>query len=293
MPGIKEWLKRIAERAARPGLVSVHDHLSRVDARIARLEESLERLAGATIDREKHREELAYWRWLIKTEKGRASLEAPFEVTFGKWQRDRLLELARALLSTDHPSITPDLPRHDADAFIDAWCAARSVVEIGAGPYPAVAAAPRWRRAVAIDPLARSYAEEGLLPAAAGHITYLEAPGERIALPAGFADLVIIENALDHVSDPAAVLLEIRRLLAPRGLLWLLVDLSNYSDHMHPHPFNEQRLRSLFKDAGFAPLSDRLSDHKSHPHAYGEYRGLLQKLDAAAPTGAVLQPAHD
>jgi len=286
MPGIKELLKRIAARAVRPGLAPVHAHLSQVDARVGRVEEALERLAGATIDREKHREELAYWRWLIKTEKGRASMAAPFEVTFGKWQRDRLCELGECLMGIDHPSITPDLPRHEPGPFIDAWCATQSVVEIGAGPYPAIAAAPSWRRAVAVDPLARNYAEEGLLPAAANHITYLEAPGERIALPAEFADLVIIENALDHVSDPAAVLREIRRLLAPRGLLWLLVDLSSYTDHMHPHPFDESRLRTLLEEAGFTPLADRVSDHKSHPQAYGEYRGLLEKRGAGVRPSA-------
>jgi hypothetical protein len=80
------------------------------------------------------------------------------------------------------------------------------------------------------------------------------------------------------VSDPGAVLGEIRRLLRDGGLLWLLVDLSNYSDHMHPHPFNEERVRGLLNQAGFEPVKDRVSDHKSHPKAYGEYRGLLRKV---------------
>jgi ubiquinone/menaquinone biosynthesis C-methylase UbiE len=257
-------------------LVRVENRVGAVDERVARVEEALEKLSGSTIDREKHREELAYWRWLIKSEKGRQSLYAPFEVAFGTWQRERLVELGQALGTAD----------------IDAWCEGASVVEIGAGPYPAVAAAPRWRRAVAVDPLAKSYAEEDLLPEAAGHVTYIEATGERIPLPADFADLVIIENALDHVSDPGAVLLEIRRLLCEGGMLWLLVDLSNYSDHMHPHPFNEDRLRKLLKEAGFERITDRVSDHKSHPQAYGEYRGLLKKVPVATPIDpAVLRAA--
>jgi ubiquinone/menaquinone biosynthesis C-methylase UbiE len=108
-------------------------------------------------------------------------------------------------------------------------------------------------------------------------IVYIEASGERTPLPSSSADLVIIENALDHVSDPAAVLTEIRRLLRPGGLLWLLVDLSEYSDRMHPHPFSESRARELLLRAGFQPLHQRTSDHKSHPQAYGEYRGLWRK----------------
>lgn len=310
--GIKHWGKRIIHRLMRPGLAPMTqriealegrlaDMASKVEAvsqrteeslamtrsvpdRLSRVEDVLERVAAIRVERDKHREELAYWRWLIKTEAGRKSLFAPFDVAFGRWQRDRLRELGEALgLEREGESI---------DRSIDGWCSEQSVVEIGAGPYPAVAAAPRWRRAVAIDPLARSYAEEGLLPAAANHVTYLESPGEHIPLPGGFADLVIIENALDHVSDPALVLLEIRRLLREEGLLWLLVDLSNYSDHMHPHPFNEQRARELLAAAGFEVVTDRVSTHKSHPKAYGEYRGLLRKASMPPPEVVVVHKAE-
>jgi hypothetical protein len=37
------------------------------------------------------------------------------------------------------------------------------------------------------------------------------------------------------------------------------------------------------KAAGFEPLRDRVSDHKSHPRAYGEYRGLLRKVPSVTP----------
>jgi SAM-dependent methyltransferase len=264
---VKERFKHLVMRLMRPGVAGLEQRLDALSNQLALVESVLERQAGVTLDRDKYREELAYWRWLIKTDQGRASLPAPFEQVFGGWQRDRLRELGRCL----------GLEGADPDAALDAWCRQQSVVEIGAGPYPAVAAAPAWRRAVAVDPIARGYAEEGLLPAAASHVTYLEAPGERVPLPSGFADLLIIENALDHVGDPGAVLTEIFRLLRPGGLLWLLVDLSTYSDHMHPHPFDEARVKGLLAGAGFAAISERVSDHKSHPKAYGEYRGLLRK----------------
>lgn len=263
----RELFRRFAARVAGPAL---EPHIRPLEARLARIEELMELVAGATVDRDKHREELAYWRWLIKTDQGRKSLHGPVEQVFMGWQRQRLRELGTAL-------------GLDGDRALDDWCAMNSAVEIGSGPFPALGAAPRWNRAIAVDPIAKAYVEEGLVPASAGHVTYLESPGERIPLPAGSADLVIIENALDHVSDPAAVLNEIRRLLTPRGLLWLLVDLSEYSDHMHPHPFNEQRVRGLLASAGFEALSDRVSDHKSHPKAYGEYRGLLKKMSQPAP----------
>jgi len=275
--GPKGWLKRVVFRALRPAVQPhtrpIADRAEAMDRRLARVEELLEVVAAATVDRDKPREALAFWRWLIKTEAGRRSLHAPFEEAFGGWQRDRLRELGAALGLA-------------GDEALDRWCEERSVVEIGAGPYPAVAASPRWKRAVAVDPIAKAYIEEGLVPEAASHVTYLECPGERVPLASGSADLVIIENALDHVSDPGAVLAEIRRLLAPGGLLWLLVDLSNHSDHMHPHPFDEARLRGLLGAAHFEAVSERVGDHKSHPKAYGEYRGLLRKAAAPPPDRA-------
>lgn len=259
---MRERIKRLLARIVRPGVAGI-------EARLRRIEEALEPIAGAALNQDKYREELAYWRWLIKSERGRASLHGPFAEVYGGWQRERLRELGRTL-------------GLDGDEGLAGWCAEQSVVEIGGGPYPAVGAAAGWRRAVAVDPLAKGYVEEGLVPAACGRVTFLEAPGERVPLPASSADLVIIENALDHVGNPGAVVREIARLLRPGGLLWLLVDLSNYSDHMHPHPFNEQRVRTLVRDAGFEVVSDRVSDHKSHPKAYGEYRGLLRKAGGAA-----------
>jgi SAM-dependent methyltransferase len=262
---LRERLRLLAARMLRPGIAPLAHRLDRLEHSI------VEVVTGSIVGREKYREELEFWRWLLKTPEGRASLGRPPEDAFAEWQRDRLRELA-GCLAFGNPGTNGSL-----DEALDAWCASQSAIEIGPGPYPALAAAPRWKRAVAVDPLARGYAEEAMLPAAAEHIVYLEASGERIPLPAGCADLVIIENALDHVSDPAAVLSEIRRLLRVGGLIWLLVDLSNYSDHMHPHPFNEARIRTLLKAAGFETLSERVGDHKSHPKAYGEYRALLRK----------------
>lgn len=257
---MKDRVRRIIARAMRPGLAGIEGRLARIEAAVGG-------------DRAKYQEELAWWRWLITTDEGRRSLPGPFEQVFGGWQRDRLRELGRSLgLSGDDE--------------LDAWCARQSAVEIGAGPYPALAAAPVWRRAVAVDPLAKGYASEGLLAKAAASIVYVEAPGERVPLPSAFADLIVIENALDHVSDPAAVGAESFRLLRPGGLLWLLVDLSNHRDHMHPHPFDERRVRGLLAGAGFEVVTERVSGHKSHPKAYGEYRGLLRRPAGADAPGA-------
>jgi SAM-dependent methyltransferase len=316
--GLKAFAKNLVHRALRPGLWPLYQRTETIEkrmdnqavrlqainqrtdgwsktvnslsGRLDKIEGALERLTSSSLSRDKHGEELAYWKWLIKSEAGRASLYAPFEVAFARWQRDRLRELGRSLGLAENPGINGS--RDPVDPALDQWCQKQSVIELGAGPFPAIAAAPAWRRAIAVDPLAKSFVEEGLVPSAADHITYIEAPGEHLPLPAGFADLVVMDNALDHVSDPGAVLSEIRRVLRPGGFLWLLVDLSTHKDHMHPHPFEEMRLRSLLKEQGYEVVTDRVSGHKSHPNAYGEYRGLLRKPDPHAASVVVTDAAR-
>jgi len=325
MPPLKDTLKSIVARALRPAVWPLQQALERLESRqsaaaddmarlrarqaerdeetkarsdemlvrLSALEDATERLSGWTLQREKHREELAFWRWLIATPGGAEALGQPVGAAFGSWQRERLRELGLALNLTGaggalDPAFDgfvrlPERELAELDARVDAWCRECSVVEIGGGPFPAIASAPAWKRAAAVDPLARGYAEEGLLPPSCAHITYIEAPGERIPLPSGFAGLVIIENALDHVSDPAGVLTEIRRLLSPRGLLWVLVDLSEHRDPMHPHPFDEARIARMLRETGFSITAHRVSAHKSHPKAYGEYRALARREDLPPP----------
>jgi len=315
--GIKGLFKRIVRKALRPALWPISERIETIEqrmnnqaqrlqainqrtdgwaktmaalpARLDHMDAALERLVASGSPRDKHHHELAYWRWLIKTEEGRASLYAPFETAFSRWQRDRLRELGKAV-GLDSGGGSNGSSEH-IDAALDEWCTSISVVELGAGPYPAIAAAPAWRRAVAVDPLAKSYVEEGLLTAAASRVTYIEANGEHIPLPPGFADLVVMDNALDHVTDPGAVLDEVNRLLRPGGLLWVLVDLSTHKDHMHPNPFDELSLRALLRAKSFEVVTDRVSGHKSHPKAYGEYRGLLRRPDPRANLDVVVTTA--
>lgn len=275
---LKDTLKRVAMRAMRPGLVDVTGRLDRIEAKLrgggggfavwrgglrdGRAVDAMgNELPGFTA---KYRDELTFWEDCVKRS-APTTIGGAFENVYGGWQRDRIKELGDFL---------------GLDGFEGArgWAKDRSAVEIGAGPYPSIATV-QWKRAVAVDPLADGYTAEGLLPkdCHCDQVTYLACAGENIPLPSGFADLVVLENCLDHVDDPPAVVRECRRLLAPGGLMWLLVDLMEYRDHMHPNPFTEQRLRELLRGHGFEEVKGRVSDHKSHPQAFGEYRGLLRR----------------
>jgi SAM-dependent methyltransferase len=297
----KERLKRLAFRVMRPGLLEVNQRLWRIEQALGSAPPhgngrapakvfGLWRggLSGQAVDlfgnplpdlTPKYRDELTYWQRMVKHDAPRV-LGGPFEQVYGAWQRERIAELGQ-FLGLDGPEATAR------------WCAQRSAVEIGAGPFPSVAAA-RWKRAVAIDPLADGYTAEDLLPKEChcDEVTYIAAPGEAVPLPGEFADVVVIENCLDHVDDPRVVVHEIARLLKPGGLLWLLVDLMEYRDHLHPNPFSEKSLRALLASEGFAVVKDRISDHKSHPNAYGEYRGLLAKPGSDRPMPEVVVPAR-
>ncbi len=265
---LRRKLKTLAARAIRPGIWPLVQRLDRLEARLGQLDR----------DARKYRGELDYWRWLIHNGGCVKDHGDTYEVVFGRWQRQRLLHLG-AWLGLRDVEVGGGV---DGLAGIDDWAAERSVIEIGAGPYPSIARTRKgWKRAVAVDPLARGYVEEGLLPTSpiCDDVVYIEAPGEQIPLPNGFADLVIIENCLDHVTDPAGVVNEIRRLLKPGGLLWLFVDFSDHADHMHPHPMNEERIRELLR--GFGMVNEEFTPHKAHPMAWGAYRGLYRK----PPTG--------
>lgn len=212
----------------------------------------------------KYKDELQFWSNFCLRDCQRIH-GTTFANVFGAWQRERIKELAECLRQ-----ITP------ADFDFTSWCSTRTAIEFGPGPFPSIAV-KKWQRAIAIDPLADGYVQEGLLPAECSDVVYLASQGERVPLPSGIADVVVMENCLDHVDDPYAVLNEAKRILKHdgTGYLWLLVDLMTYTDDMHPHPFIEPTIRVLLSEVGFTPLKDRVSEHHSHPRAFGEYRGLL------------------
>ncbi|MCP4695783.1 MAG: class I SAM-dependent methyltransferase [Gammaproteobacteria bacterium] len=275
-----EWLKslvrRIIAKAMRPGFAEINARLSRIEAYLAGSPATENQIGKQP----KYEEELNYWHWLVKEGGSVRDFGAPFEKVFYQWQRERLEQLSEALGLAD-------------PAEIDEWCSRRSVIEIGAGPYPAIATAQHgWRRAVAVDPLARAYSEKGLLPDTAANVVYIESPGENIPLPENFADIVINENCLDHVSVPELVVSEMLRLLKPGGFLWLFVDLSNHVDNMHPHAMNENKVRKFLN--AFELIHENVSDHHAHPEGYGSYRGLLRKprtdVDFAKGGGHLLKP---
>jgi ubiquinone/menaquinone biosynthesis C-methylase UbiE len=159
---------------------------------------------------------------------------------------------------------------------MDEWCRGRDAVEIGGGPMPSIGFRP-FRTRVAVDPLANAYVGERLVPASMAGVTHLSACGECLPLAPWSSDLVIVENCLDHTDDPARVMAEVRRVLRPGGRLWLLVDLMEHRDALHPSPMSEARISSLLAANGFVTVYREAWEGASHPMAKLQTRILAER----------------
>ncbi len=154
------------------------------------------------------------------------------------------------------------------------------VLEVGSGPIGIVTYLD-WKERYAVDPLNDFYRENPLLvELRRPGVNYLTGVGEKLPFPDEHFDVVIIDNVLDHVAAPDAVLREIHRVLVKSGLLYLEVNihsawgyllhrvLSNVRiDRGHPHSYTENRIRSFL-------AANRYDVVKEFINSYDEARSL-------------------
>ncbi len=278
---VRETIRHLLARAVRPAAWPIEQRLDHFIDTAPRRSASVVWRGGldgqaitpdASVDHaatKRLRKELTYWAGVVRG--ADPDFPGDFRETFERWQRTRLYELGERLgLAGDFAPGEPIAGR------MAEWCAERTAVEIGSGPYPAVAAA-RWRRAVAVDPLSDGYFAEGLVPPEAERVAFLAASGENVPLPDAVADLVIAENCLDHVVAPPLVGAEMARLLLPGGLAWVLVDVLDHPDELHPHAMDETKARAILEEAGLELVWGEVWDGHSHPNARGQWRALLRR----------------
>lgn len=116
------------------------------------------------------------------------------------------------------------------------------VVDIGPGPLGFPDACPA-RVSIAVEPLARAFADHGLLLPDSNAL-YLATGAERIPLLSETVDVVLARNSLDHVEDPEAVLAESQRILRAGGTLILLFDVEHTPTAAEPHTLSVARVKS-------------------------------------------------
>ncbi len=282
--GLKQGVRSALAKLMRPGVAPIEPKLDRV---LDRLEAQPEEPIGAIWrgGREGHailpdgspalaatrrmKQELDYW--IRASQNLDNEFESSMGKTFGRWQRIRLYELARCMGMEAGLEVGGPMRGE-----MEAWLAQQQAVEIGGGPWPCLAAG-RFASAMVVDPLADGYRAEGLIAPEASGVTYLAAAGEAIPLAGESVDLVITDNCLDHVQDPARVAGEMARVLRPGGLLWLLVDVMDQADELHPHPMSEAKAAELLTAAGLEQRWGEVWDGHSHPRAKGQWRTLWEK----------------
>jgi len=115
-----------------------------------------------------------------------------------------------------------------------------------AGGFMAETLARRGAQVTGIDPWA------AVLKTAAGHaqqssldVRYLAGAGESLPLDDGSMDRVVCVDTLEHVSNVAAVLAEIRRVLCPGGILFFDTVNRNWLSRLLVVPMAEVVLRLL------------------------------------------------
>lgn len=154
------------------------------------------------------------------------------------------------------------------------------VVEIGSGPIGVVGYFPARSR-IAVDPLEDFYSSrEALVEVRSSEVSYRQGTGEALPVEDDSADMVVIENCIDHCQDMDAVMDDIRRVLRPGGYLYLTVNArsrpgyyvhrflsSTGIDAGHPHTFTLSRVGDFIRRHGFGIVGLK---HRSLMEAWKE-----------------------
>jgi ubiquinone/menaquinone biosynthesis C-methylase UbiE len=165
------------------------------------------------------------------------------------------------------------------------------VVEIGSGPV-GVATFFELGTCYATDPLEEFYRANPTLSALRNRsVTYLKSAGETLPFADRDADVVIVENVLDHTRRPDVVLDEIRRILADDGVMFFKVNvrtpigtwihrvLSRLNiDKGHPHSYSENSIRATLMRHGFAIRYEHVDHYDAAREADRESDRLKDRL---------------
>jgi len=166
-------------------------------------------------------------------------------VTHDRWSASQRLELhfwknwtkAAPYQGLDVPKYwSEELPRFGCskDLFTN-----RRVLDIGCGPVGLIHFIDNAAERIRVDPLLLQYESRMTLQ---GPQLSLAGLGESLPLAPESVDIAICFNALDHMQDPDAALVEIRRVLRPGGTLLLMIHSFPkwarpffWVDRLHPH----------------------------------------------------------
>lgn len=171
------------------------------------------------------------------------------------------------------------------------------VVEVGSGAHGLIWKWPAEQR-IAIDPLAAFYRSAFAFLQVEGP-TVVAARGEQLPVKDAIADIVLSDNVLDHVQDPASYLEECRRILRCEGVFFFTVDvhhpvywwIGNLYNALfqiglrldvpafphHPFHFSERRVQRHLKQCGFQIIRRTAVGTGQPANAYRFRKGGLRR----------------
>lgn len=165
---------------------------------------------------------------------------------------------------------------------------AKRILDIGCGPRGSLEWATMSEKRVGLDPLARKYLKLG---ADKHQMEYSSNPSEKIPFDDEYFDVVSAFNSLDHVSNVDKSISEIKRVVKPKGLFLLLVEVNHEPTNCEPHklaPDIVEKFKPEFQCLDlkiFQPAQKGLYDsitagrEYSNPHAVVEAGWLSAKFE--------------
>lgn len=98
------------------------------------------------------------------------------------------------------------------------------ILEVGSGAHGLIFFFGA-HRGIGVDPLAHHYVT--LFPAWQRRVPTVSAYGEALPFPDNSFDVVLSDDVVDYAEDPAAIIAEMSRVLAPSGTLYFSVNISH------------------------------------------------------------------
>lgn len=141
----------------------------------------------------------------------------------------------------------------------------KRVLEVGCGCFGPIHYINASCFRVGIDPLLHNYRDILDIPSATHLVTGL---AEKLPFRDESFDIILCINVLDHVMEPQAALREIERIIAPKGLLFLDVNVFSrlpkwvrerlcLLDKEHPFHFSAAEVIYSLEQAGFGLLDSK------------------------------------
>jgi len=125
---------------------------------------------------------------------------------------------------------------------------------------------------VGVDPWGIALARANVKRRAYGALdtSLVQGDGSRLPMPGGVFDLLVINLGLNNFEDPAAVLAECARVLAPGGRLALTTNLSGHMREFYAV------FRQVLRDQGLSSQLPALDDQEAHRGTRATVTALLE-----------------